>query len=281
MMPFAVRPQALASLVLVSLSLSAAGQTPAQRRTAQQLYLQAQLLERQQQLPQAVAKINEALQLVPRSDTYLAYAATLELRTKQAQQALDHARAAVRLNGRKHAYHVLLLKAALECQDGAEMEKAARKVMALGAGRVGQANFKEARAALPESLHRQALALDLESKYDEAVARMKEAARLDAKNAWYRTYKGELEALAQRDAFDRHALQAPAEEEKTVAGLARYLVKPARNDRDKARLIFRWVTSRIDYVGTISMSEQGVVLLAAHWSRKEKNMEAFLRYTVE
>lgn len=244
---FVIRPAVLASLILASLCRPAAGQTAAQRRTAQQLYVQAQILERQRQLPQAVAKINEALRLVPKSDAYLAYAVTLELRTKQGQQALEHARAAVRINGRKYVHHVLLLKAALECQDDAETEKAARKVIALGAGRVGQANLREARAALPACLSRQALALGLESKYEEAVARLKEASRLDPKNAWYRTYKAELEALAERDAFDRHALQTPAKEEKTVAGLARYLVKPARNDCDKARLIFRWVTSRIDY----------------------------------
>ena len=139
------------------------------------------------------------------------------------------------------------MKAALECQDAEQSEKAARKVIALGVGRVGTLHLREARQALPEAVYLQALALAREQKYGRAATRMKEAVRLNAKNAWYRTYKGELEKLAERDAFDRHALETPAEEEKTVAGLARYLVKPAKNDRDKARLIFRWVTNRLDY----------------------------------
>jgi tetratricopeptide (TPR) repeat protein len=247
MMRCAVGAIVLALLFLITLCLPATGQTPAQRRTAQQLYVQAQILERRQQLPQAVAKINEALKLVPKNDVYLAYAATLELRTGQAQQALDHVRQAVRIDGGKPAYRVLLLKAARECQDADETEKAARKVIALGAGRVGQANLRDAQAALPESLYQQALTLDRAGNYDKAVEPVKEALRHDAKNAWYRTYKGELETLAERDAFARHALETPAEQEKTVAGLARYLVKPARNDRDKARLIFRWITNRVEY----------------------------------
>ncbi len=48
-------------------------------------------------------------------------------------------------------------------------------------------------------------------------------------------------------AIDRHALQAPPEVERTIAGLARYLVRPARNDAETARAIYRWVTDRIAY----------------------------------
>ncbi len=48
-------------------------------------------------------------------------------------------------------------------------------------------------------------------------------------------------------AIDRHALSAPAEAERSVADLAAYLTKTARNDREKARAIFRWVTANISY----------------------------------
>jgi hypothetical protein len=48
-------------------------------------------------------------------------------------------------------------------------------------------------------------------------------------------------------AIDRHALQAPAEAEQSVAELARYLVQPAKSNKEKARAIYRWITDRIAY----------------------------------
>jgi transglutaminase-like putative cysteine protease len=48
-------------------------------------------------------------------------------------------------------------------------------------------------------------------------------------------------------AIDEHALQAPAEAEQSIAALAAYLVKPAKNDREKVRAIYRWITDRIAY----------------------------------
>jgi len=48
-------------------------------------------------------------------------------------------------------------------------------------------------------------------------------------------------------AIDTHALNAPASLRHDLPRLAAYLVKPARNDREKARAIFRWVTANIDY----------------------------------
>jgi hypothetical protein len=48
-------------------------------------------------------------------------------------------------------------------------------------------------------------------------------------------------------AIDRHALEAPRSAEKSVRSLALYLVRPARNDEEKARAIFRWITRNITY----------------------------------
>jgi hypothetical protein len=48
-------------------------------------------------------------------------------------------------------------------------------------------------------------------------------------------------------AIDRHALRAPAAAEKSIADLADYLTEPARNDREKVRAIYRWITDRIAY----------------------------------
>jgi hypothetical protein len=47
--------------------------------------------------------------------------------------------------------------------------------------------------------------------------------------------------------IDRHALQASREAEQSIDSLARYLVGPARNEREKVRALFRWITDRIAY----------------------------------
>ena len=48
-------------------------------------------------------------------------------------------------------------------------------------------------------------------------------------------------------AIDKHALAAPTEVERTIPNLARYLVKPARNETEKVRAICRWIADRINY----------------------------------
>lgn len=47
--------------------------------------------------------------------------------------------------------------------------------------------------------------------------------------------------------IDLHALNAPSSAESTIGSLAAYLVGPAKNDREKARAIFRWIAENIDY----------------------------------
>jgi hypothetical protein len=47
--------------------------------------------------------------------------------------------------------------------------------------------------------------------------------------------------------LDKHALRAPPEAEASPAKLAKYLAEPCKTDRDKARVIFRWIADRIAY----------------------------------
>ena len=47
--------------------------------------------------------------------------------------------------------------------------------------------------------------------------------------------------------IDTHVLQTPHQMETSVKILAAYLVKPARNEHEKIRAIFRWVTENIAY----------------------------------
>ncbi len=49
------------------------------------------------------------------------------------------------------------------------------------------------------------------------------------------------------DNIDQHAINTPSSAEASVDSLATYLVAPAKNEREKARSIFRWVTENIDY----------------------------------
>ena len=47
--------------------------------------------------------------------------------------------------------------------------------------------------------------------------------------------------------IDAHALAAPASAEQSVESLAAYLIGPAKNEREKARAIFRWICQNINY----------------------------------
>lgn len=48
-------------------------------------------------------------------------------------------------------------------------------------------------------------------------------------------------------ALDKYARNAPKSYEKDISTLAQYLVKPAKNETEKARLLFTWVATHIKY----------------------------------
>ena len=54
-----------------------------------------------------------------------------------------------------------------------------------------------------------------------------------------------IASLYQR--IDQHALDAPAEAESSLDSLALYLAGPAKNDEERARGIYRWITANVDY----------------------------------
>jgi len=47
--------------------------------------------------------------------------------------------------------------------------------------------------------------------------------------------------------IDNHALNAPKTVEQSLEKLAAYLIEPAKNERDKVRAIYRWITNNIAY----------------------------------
>ncbi len=48
-------------------------------------------------------------------------------------------------------------------------------------------------------------------------------------------------------AIDQHALGTPESAAKSIDSLAAYLIQPAKNDFEKARAIYRWITQNISY----------------------------------
>lgn len=80
------------------------------------------------------------------------------------------------------------------------------------------------------------------------------------------------------DEIDRHALAAPRAVEESVETLAHYLTKPAKNETDKARAIFRWMTDRIafDVQGLVTMNP-GDVSPASVLKRRECVCEGYAR----
>lgn len=47
--------------------------------------------------------------------------------------------------------------------------------------------------------------------------------------------------------IDEHALDAPAEAESSLEALSQYLAGPAKNDEERARAIYRWITANVEY----------------------------------
>lgn len=107
----------------------------------------------------------------------------------------------------------------------------------------GQAN----KTSKSDQLFAEAVGLQIEGKYGDALVKAKEAAGLEPKNARFKSYETELAGLVQKDQLHQHAIQATPEVEQTIEKLAAYLVQPAKGDEEKARLIFRWITDRIAY----------------------------------
>lgn len=65
--------------------------------------------------------------------------------------------------------------------------------------------------------------------------------------AWTAICGAQQPAARSYEIIDRHALAAPPRVEQNLDQLTVYLVRPARNERDKVRAVFRWITDRVAY----------------------------------
>jgi transglutaminase-like putative cysteine protease len=125
-------------------------------------------------------------------------------------------------------------------------------LMIAGTSAVAQKTVVKKKPATPmltqaEKAFYDAVGLQYANKITEARDRMKEATRLAPRNEEYKGFLAELDALVEQETLDKHALQTPADAEADMERLGRYLASGARSERDKARLVFRWVADRISY----------------------------------
>ena len=49
------------------------------------------------------------------------------------------------------------------------------------------------------------------------------------------------------DAIDQYAIKASPDDERNIRALVKYLIKPAKNPKEKARAICRWIADRVSY----------------------------------
>lgn len=81
----------------------------------------------------------------------------------------------------------------------------------------------------------------------DSVQRRTKQANSSAFTLVPRAGSSEILLQANFDAIDRHALNAPESVRANPGMLSAYLVKPAENDLEKVRAIFRWITENIEY----------------------------------
>lgn len=108
----------------------------------------------------------------------------------------------------------------------------------------GQTTAARQRAA---QFYAQAAELHQSRKHTEALAKLKAALALVPRSKIYLAYQKELETLASQDARDAPAVQTSGDTEASIERLAAHLGKSAKDDREKARLIYRWITEHIAY----------------------------------
>ena len=245
---------ALAVALLVAGGRAAPGQTVAEKQQAQQFANQATRLATQQKYAEAADAMAEALKLDPKNDAYLAFAAKTASAAGKHADALKYAQDAVQINPMNPGHHAQLMRSAFLARDFDQAKESANKVVAFGAARAGKEAFAEAKNLLAKGdtlkvdyLYAEALRLHREAKQAEALAAVNEALAVDGTRKELAELRAKLEPLAADEATDRHALKAPTEAERSVEGLAKYLAQPAKNDRAKARAVYRWVTDRVAY----------------------------------
>lgn len=244
----------VACVLILAFGVGGVGQTPVQKQKAQQLFVQANQYEKEKKYKQAAESMRDALKLVPKNDAFLLYAAKVEVLAGNHADSLEHALQAAKINLKNPAAVIQVMKSAVEAQDFDVAKEYADKVVFLGAKRVGQSSFDEAKGLLAsidtrkaDKLHNDAVLLALERKFDRALEKTRAALALTPKSEQLASYQAELEILAAQDVIDQHALKANSEAEKSIESLADYLAQPAKSDRDKTRAIYRWITDRIAY----------------------------------
>jgi tetratricopeptide (TPR) repeat protein len=232
--------------------LFASGQTAAEKKEAQQHFSEATSLEKKKDFAGALEAMQKAVELVPENDVYLAALANLEFHEGKVGDAFAHGRKATDLKPDSAKHFAVVMRGAFAAKEYELAKDAARKIILLGAKSAGltpeaQGVLNKSEIAGSEQLYLAAVASPTSENLAGAIAAVSTASKVEPKNKAHRERLTELEALSSETKLESHALKAPADVEKSLDSLAEYLVKPAKNDRVKARLIYRWVTDRIAY----------------------------------
>lgn len=229
-------------------------QTPAQKQQAQQLYLQASGLEAKKDNAGAARLMVKALELTPKNDAFLAYLAKLEFQSGQVVNAISHGREALELKPGNAVYLGLVMRGAFAGKDYETAKEFAKKSLALGSSKVGGQLVEEAKSVLnkadilnAEVLFVAATTTKASDKILAAQIALTAAVKAEPKVKLHRDRLAALEPLLRTAELDKHALAAPPDAEQSLDRLAEYLVKPAKTDREKVRIIYRWITDRIAY----------------------------------
>ncbi len=117
---------------------------------AEQLYQQAQALERTNDNPGAVKKMSEAIALLPDNDLYLAYTSHVERLSGRYADGVKHALQAIKINPKVGWYYASVAFNAHANKDLVLAREYCKKVVEFGVEKVGQENYDYAKKLLDE-----------------------------------------------------------------------------------------------------------------------------------
>ncbi len=137
------RTRVLAMIALLAVLVP--GFVRGDERVAEVLAKEAEELARDKKFDQALEAIHKAIAMAPRSDRYLMVASEIERRAGRFADGLQHAQAAIKINGRVGLYYTLAALNAYGDQQGELALEYCRKVIGMGAKAAGQSAYNDAK----------------------------------------------------------------------------------------------------------------------------------------
>lgn len=130
---------------VLALAVAGRGRGDDAAKEAEQLVKQAQELARDKKLDEAITAVHKAIKLVPRNDLCLGLASDYEYKAGRFAEGLEHARQAIKLNGKVGAYYVLVAANAYGLQDVETARAHVDKVLKGGTAAFGESAVNDAK----------------------------------------------------------------------------------------------------------------------------------------